>query len=99
VIRHVVLGRLGPDADPDRLEEGLAGMRRLHVEGLLGLHTGRDAGLREGNWDYAITADLLDAEAYRRYDADEEHNRIRREYLGPLSTEVVRCQFEVPGSS
>ena len=103
MIRNVVLGRLAPDADLVRLEEAFAAMRRLQVEGLLGLQTGPDAGLREGNWDYAITADLLDTEAYRRYDADEEHNRIRREYFGPLSAEIVRCQFEVqdatsPGS-
>ncbi len=99
MIRNVVLGRLVPGADLDRLEEAFDGMRRMQIEGLLALQAGRDAGLRDGNWDYAITADLADAEAYRRYDADEEHNRLRREYFGPLSAEGVRCQFEVPGAS
>lgn len=96
MIRNVVLGRLAADADPARLEDAFAALRRLQVEGLLGLQTGRDVGLREGNWDYAITADLADVEAYRRYDSDEEHNRIRREYFGPLSEQIVRCQFEPP---
>jgi len=95
MIRNVVMGRLHPGADTDRLDEGLACLRRLQIEGMLTLQCGRDAGLREGNWDYALTADLVDEKAYRRYDEDEEHNRIRRELLGPVSEQVVRLQFAV----
>jgi hypothetical protein len=95
VIRNVVMGRLRPDADLGLLDEGLAGLRRLSLEGLLRLDCGRDAGLREGNWDYAITADLADEAAYRRYDEDEEHNRLRRECFGPVSEQIVRVQFVV----
>ena len=95
MIRNVVLGRLNADADPARLDEALEGMRRLDVDGLLEIRTGRDAGLRDANWDYAITVDLADRDAYRRYDEDAEHNRLRREYFGPLSAEIARCQFEV----
>jgi hypothetical protein len=91
----MVLGRLKPDADRALLEEALAGMRALQVEGMLELRAGTDAGLREGNWDYGITADFADEAAYRRYDADEEHNRLRREGFGVVSAEVVRTQFLV----
>lgn len=97
MIRNVAMGRLHPDADLDLLEEGLAALRALcvdrRVEGLLALECGRDAGLREGNWDYTVTADLVDEQAYRRYDEDDEHNRIRRELLGPVSAQIVRVQF------
>jgi hypothetical protein len=96
VIRNVVVGRLRPDADLGRLETGLAGMRRLRVEGMTALACGRDERLRDGGWDYAITADFVDEAAYRRYDADEEHNRIRRELLAPIVERVVRVQFGVP---
>jgi hypothetical protein len=94
VIRNVVLGRLRPDADPAVLEAGLAGLRSLRLDGLVELRAGRDLGLRPGAWDYAITADLVDADAYRRYDEDEEHNRLRRECFAVVSEEIVRVQFE-----
>ena len=95
MIRNVVMGRLRPDADPGLLDRGLAGLRALRVEGMLSLECGRDAGLRDGNWDYAITADFVDADAYRRYDEDEEHNRLRSEAFGPVSEQVARVQFTV----
>jgi Stress responsive A/B Barrel Domain len=79
MIRNVVVGRLRPEADRDQLDQALIGMTRLGIEGLLDVRVGQDAGLRPGTWDYAITADFTDADAYRRYDEDEEHNRLRRE--------------------
>ncbi len=94
MIRNVVVGRLKPDADAGRLAEALDLIQKLGIKGTLDMRVGRDAGLRAGNWDYAITADFTDAAAYRRYDEDEEHNRLRREYFGPLSAEIVRLQFE-----
>lgn len=93
MIRNVVLGRLHADADAALLEQGLAALRELRIDGVVRLECGRDAGLRDGNWDYAVTADIVDEAAYRRYDEDEEHNRIRRELLGPVSAQVVRVQF------
>jgi hypothetical protein len=93
MIRNVVMGRLRADADLDLLEQGLAGLRALQVEGMVSLDCGRDAGLRDGNWDYAITADFVDVDAYRRYDDDEEHNRLRREAFGPVSEQVARVQL------
>jgi hypothetical protein len=94
MIRNVVMGRLRPGADTDLLDQGLAGIVALPVEGLTGVRVGRDAGLRPGNWDYTITADFADAGAYKAYDEDEEHNRLRREIFGPLSVEIARIQIE-----
>ncbi|GAB6900320.1 Dabb family protein [Kineosporia succinea] len=95
MIRNVVMGRLRPDADTARLDEGLAGIVALGIPGMSGVKVGRDAGLRDGNWDYTITADFADVAAYRAYDEDEEHNRLRREFFGPLSEEIARIQIEV----
>lgn len=97
MIRNVVLGRLRADADPDRLDRGLVGILALRLEGMSQVRVGRDAGLRPGNWDYAITADFTDVEAYQRYDQDDEHNRLRREFFGPLSAEIARLQFDLDG--
>ncbi|HYY10733.1 MAG TPA: Dabb family protein [Kineosporiaceae bacterium] len=96
MIRNVVVGRLKDGADEALLDEALRGLLLLPLDGLLEMHVGRDAGLREGSWDYVITADFADADAYRRYDADDEHNRLRRELFDVLSEQIARVQFEVP---
>ena len=96
MIRNVVLGRLKPGADEASLDEALRGLLLLPMDGLLEMHVGRDARLREGTWDYVITADFADADAYRRYDADTEHNRLRRELFDVLSEQIARVQFEIP---
>jgi hypothetical protein len=43
-----------------------------------------------------LTCDLVDDDAYRIYDADPEHNRIRRAMFAPLSAFVERVQFRLP---
>jgi hypothetical protein len=96
VIRNVVVGRLRHGADEELLDEALHGLLLLPLDGLLEMHVGRDARLREDSWDYVITADFADAAAYRRYDADEELGRLRRELFDVLSEEIARVQFEIP---
>jgi hypothetical protein len=93
MIRNVVVGRVRPEVPRDRVEEALAAIRALRPAGCLDLRAGVDAGLRPGNWSFSITADFVDADAYHRYDLDDEHNRIRRELFGPISEDIVRVQF------
>ena len=68
-------------------------MRTLEVEGLLEIRTGTDAVLRDGNWT-TRSRRLVDL-AYRCYDEEHEHNRLRHEYFGPMSAEIARLQFEI----
>jgi hypothetical protein len=96
VIRDVVVGRLRAGADTAVLDEALQGLLGLPLEGLVEMHVGQDAGLAPGSWDYVITADFADADAYRAYDADEEHIRLRRELLDAVSEQIARVQFEIP---
>jgi hypothetical protein len=102
VIRNVVVGRLRATDDPDqravdvaRLREGLAGIAALQLPGLLAMNVGCDLGLRGGGWTFAITNDWQDADAYRVYDADEEHNRLRREIFAVICEEIARVQFTI----
>lgn len=98
MIRNVVLMRLPADATEAQratLERGLAGIAALRPPGLLACHAGRDAGLREGGWDAAITNDFADAEAYRAYDVEAEHNRYRS-MIVEVCEDVARVQLELP---
>ena len=95
MIRNVVVGRLRPEVAAQDIEAALAAIVALDPPGCVDLKVGRDAGLREGNWDFSIIGDFTDVESYRRYDTDDEHNRIRREMFAPISEEIVRIQFEI----
>jgi hypothetical protein len=94
VIRNVVVGRLRPGTDPTAVQAALDAIVALPVPGLLDVRVGRDAGLRDGAWGFAITSDFVDEAAYRAYDLDAEHNRVREEMFAPLCEEIVRVQFE-----
>jgi Stress responsive A/B Barrel Domain len=93
MIRNITLVRGRSGHDRARMEEILAQLRAMRIRGMTGIWAGSDLGLREGNWDYGIVADLEDAEAYMRYDTDAEHNRIRGE-LAPLVEQIARSQIE-----
>ena len=102
MIRNVVVGRLRATDDPDQraanfalLHEGLAGIAALQLPGLLAMNVGCDLALRDGGWTFAITNDWQDADAYRVYDAEEEHNRLRREIFAVICEEIARVQFTI----
>jgi hypothetical protein len=94
MIRNVVVGRVRAGVPQEEIERALAAIVALHPPGCLDMRVGVDAGLRPGNWSFSITADFVDADAYRAYDAEAEHNRIRQEMFAPMTEEIVRIQFE-----
>lgn len=97
MIRNVVVGRLRPGVSPSEIEPALQALRDLRVAGVeFTLVAGVDLGLRDGGASYALTCDFVDEDAYRAYDADAEHNRIRREMFVPLSEGIERVQFRLP---
>jgi hypothetical protein len=95
VIRNVVMVQLTPDADPAEVRAIQDGFRAMKLSGCLSYTVGNDLGLRDGNWSFAIVADFTDEAAYRNYDADAEHNRLRG-LLAPVTEGIARCQFELP---
>jgi Stress responsive A/B Barrel Domain len=97
MIRNVTILLLRTDHDPALADRALKEIRTLQVDGMVQLVAGRDMKLKDGAWDLVITADFVDAAAYRRYDEDDEHNRMRRELFGPISQQIARAQFELPG--
>jgi len=94
MIRNVVVGRLRRTgdlgqqaADAALLQEGLAGVAALRLPGMIAMNVGADLGLRDGDWE--------DAGAYRGYDADEEHNRLRREIFAKICEDIARVQIQI----
>ena len=95
MIRHIVLVKFRPETTREQVEALIAAMRALEIRGARDYSIGTDLGLREGNMSYAGVFDFEDEEAWRAYDRDEEHNRIRRELLAPIAERVERCQYRI----
>jgi len=97
MIRNVVLAKLKTGYDATEVERIQQGLRDLNCPGTQRYTVGSDAGLRDSNWDFVIVADFEDTAAYRGYDEDAEHNRLRAR-LAPIIDQVARAQFELPDS-
>jgi hypothetical protein len=85
------MDRVAAGEQLDRAPAGIAGLR---LPGQLSVHIGRDAGLHAGGWTFAITSYWVDAEAYRAYDIDPEHN-VYRAQIVDVCADVARVQFEI----
>jgi hypothetical protein len=85
---------LKPDADRAAVASIQDGLRELNCPGTISYTLGDDLGLREANWSFAIVADFEDEAAYRGYDQDAEHNRLRG-LLAAQAERVARVQFEI----
>jgi hypothetical protein len=92
VIRNVVMVKLRDGYDETWLAGLLRRFQGLNCPGTVAYTTGRDLGLREGGWTFAIVADFVDEDAYRAYDMDGPHNQLRAE-LAPHAEQIARVQF------
>ena len=103
MITHIYVAKLKPGVSDEKVTAWLDAIRGLSIEGMLELRCGPDLGLREGNYDVAITCDFVDQAAWHRYNDDTLHNQIRAEHAKPIVEDQRRVQFlrnrhfEVPG--
>ena len=95
MIRNVVLFKLKAGTPPENVERLVNELQGMQIPGLINVSTGADAGLREGNMDFAIIVDLENEAAYKVYDEDPEHNRIRRDLVAPIAERVERLQYRI----
>jgi Stress responsive A/B Barrel Domain len=95
MIRHIVGFRLNASASPEHVERIRSELAGLACPGRVAFSMGTDLGLRPGNLDLALVADFIDLAAFRAYDQDPEHNRIRQELIAPVTDRIERIQFEL----
>jgi Stress responsive A/B Barrel Domain len=94
LITHIYVAKLRPGTTDEQVATWLQAIDALQFEGMLEIRSGPDLGLREGNWDVAITADFRDAAAWHRYNDDTLHNQIRNQHAKPIVEAQQRIQFE-----
>jgi len=94
MITHIYVAKLKQGVSDEQVAAWMEAIATLRIDGMLELRLGADLGLREGNYDVAITADFTNAEAWHRYNDDQLHNQIRTEYAKPIVEAQQRVQFQ-----
>ena len=104
MFRHVVLFKWKPGTSAETVAEVVAGLTACGAgpAGDAGVHLwarrrrpAAGSAAAEQRFDFAVVADFDDEAAWRAYDTDAEHNRLRAELIRPLIAERVTTQFTV----
>ena len=97
MIRHVVLFAWIPEATDKQKHQVAKELRALPplLTGLRSFHAGPDAGIIEGNFDFAVVADFDDAESYLAYRSHPAHRAVVEQVTSPITKERVAVQYEI----
>jgi Stress responsive A/B Barrel Domain len=97
MIRHVVLFTWDEEMTDEMERQFAAELTALapKLAGLRSYHAGPDAGVIEGNFDFAVVADFDDAESYLAYRGNAEHQDIIKRLSAPHSKNRASVQYEI----
>ena len=95
MIRNIAVYQWKSNTTQEQIDELERALKALRIPGVSNIQMSRDLGLRPGNLGGALTCDIADEATYRVWDADEEHNRIRRELAAPIAEKVDRVQISL----
>jgi heme-degrading monooxygenase HmoA len=97
MIRHVVLFGWDEEMTEEMEQQFAAELTALapKLPGLRSYHAGADAGLIEGNFDFAVVADFDDADSYLAYRSNAEHQDIIRRLSAPHARTRASVQYEI----
>jgi Stress responsive A/B Barrel Domain len=95
MIRHTVLFKWKPEATDDEKEQVATELAKLPsvVPSLRAFACGHDAGLAQGNFDFAVTADFDDEAGFHAYRNDPVHREIVERRILPITAQRVAVQF------
>jgi heme-degrading monooxygenase HmoA len=97
MIRHAVLFGWDDEMTDDMERTFAAELTALapKLAGLRSYRCGRDLGLVEGNFDFAVVADFEDTDSYVAYRDNPEHRDIISRYSGPHARVRAAVQYEI----
>jgi hypothetical protein len=96
MIGHIVAVKWNDRVTEDLIatfEDGLRALPAIIPE-LISYRFGRDLGLRQGNGDFAILAQLASGDDVPKYLDHPAHQRVIKELLAPILAERTVIQFE-----
>jgi hypothetical protein len=97
MLRHVVLFAWTPEATAEQKQQVTDDLRSLPplMSGLRSFHVGPDAGVVDGNADFALVADFDDTASYLAYRNHPTHRAIIDQVINPIIKNRVAIQYEV----
>lgn len=96
MIRHCVMFTWNDDVTDEAKAAIADGLDRLaSLPGVVKYVHGPDAGLVDGNWDYVVTGDFEDRDAYLGYAVDEGHVELITTMIRPNISARAAVQFEL----
>jgi hypothetical protein len=97
MIRHVTLFAWIPEATDMQKQQVVEELRALPplLSGLCAYHVGPDAGIIEGNFDFAVVADFEDAQSYLAYRNHPAHRAVVEQVTAPITKERVSVQYHL----
>lgn len=97
MIRHVVLFGWSPEATGEEKQKVASELRALapQMSGLRAYHVGHDAGLVDGNADFAVVADFDDAASFLAYRDHPAHRAVVEEFIAPIARQRMAVQYEI----
>ena len=96
MIRHVVVFTWKPEATAEQVEYIATELRKLPagIPAIKAFACGADAGINQGNFDFAVTADFDDEAGYISYRDHPDHRAIVSTYITPITAQRAGAQFE-----
>jgi hypothetical protein len=101
MFRHVVLFRWTADASESDKRRVAEALRRLPgvIPEIRSYRFGADAGVNEGNVDFAVVADFDDVAGYLAYRDHPAHRAVIADQIAPILSERAAVQFEAGDES
>jgi hypothetical protein len=97
-LRHVVMFRFRPEVTAEQRARLAEELRRLAaaIPEIATYTVGTDAGLAEGNWDFAVVGDFASTEDWETYRDHPVHQAVIADHVRPLVTERAATQIVIP---
>ncbi len=93
---HVACFRWVDGTRPEQVETAVAALNRLPslIPEIRDYLCGPDAGISEGNYDFAVVSTFDNRDGYMLYADHPEHQRVIAEFIRPHVAVRVAVQFE-----
>jgi Stress responsive A/B Barrel Domain len=97
MIRHVALFTWTEGMTDEMEQQFTAELTALAatLPGLRAYHAGPDAGINQGNFDFAVVADFDDTDSYFAYRDNADHKDIIGRFSGPNTKTRGAVQYEI----
>lgn len=94
-VRHVVLFRFAPGTGDEQRAAIARELRRLPdaIPEIAAYTFGDDAGLVDGNWDFAVVADFASVDDYVTYRDHPVHRAVIADHIRPVMAERAAAQI------